>query len=130
MYFTTPNTGYLITTRRKIYKTTNRWQSIGIEPISAEIPERFSLSQNYPNPFNPSTKIKFDIPAVGNAYMRSVQLKIFDILGKEITTLVNQPLQAGKYEVEWNASNHPSSIYFYTLVTETFSETKRMVLLK
>ena len=62
--------------------------------------------------------------------MRSVQLKIFDILGNEITTLVNQQLQPGSYEVEWNASNYPSGVYFYKIKTEGFTQTKKLMLIK
>lgn len=103
---------------------------IGIKNIDSKIPGKFSLLQNFPNPFNPATKIKFDIPFAGNVYMRSVQLKIFDILGKEITVLVNQQLQPGSYEVEWNASNNSSGVYFYKLTSGNFTNTKKMLLVK
>ena len=113
----------------------NNIGAIGIKNISNKIPESFSLSQNYPNPFNPGTKIKFDIP-VGNAYMRSVQLTIYDVLGKEVATLINQQLRPGSYEVEWSAANFPSGIYFYKLVVGEntnnggFNVTKKMLLVK
>jgi hypothetical protein len=95
-------------------------------------PNLFSLSQNYPNPFNPTTHLRFDLPAgkAGIAEMRNVKLIILDILGREITTLVNERLNTGTYEVEWDASNFSSGIYFYTLQTGDFTCTKRMVLLK
>jgi photosystem II stability/assembly factor-like uncharacterized protein len=83
------------------------------------------LSQNYPNPFNPSTNIKFDIPKSSN-----VKINIYNALGKEVTTLVNEKLSTGSYEVNWNASNYPSGVYFYKLITDEFSNTKKMVLLK
>ena len=105
---------------------------IGIQNMSAEIPSAFSLHQSYPNPFNPSTNIRFDIPKTSD-----VKLIIYDILGKEITTLVNEQLHPGAYEVEWDGSNYTSGVYFYKLETmpngrqaEGFSETKRMVLVK
>jgi hypothetical protein len=107
------------------YITLKISQLIGINPISSEIPIQFSLSQNYPNPFNPSTKIKFSIPSIAQTF-----LYVYDILGGEIATLVNQQLQPGTYEVEWEASQYPSGVYFYTLRTTGFKETKRMVLLK
>jgi hypothetical protein len=103
---------------------------IGIQPISNEIPSRFYLHQNYPNPFNPITKIRFDIPTVGNGRDRSLQIKIYDILGREITTLVNEQLKPGTFEVEWDGSNYPSGVYFYKMITDEFTETKKMVLIK
>ena len=107
----------------------------GVNKISYEIPEKFSLSQNYPNPFNPSTKIKFSIPllrGVDGAAGRGVftQLVVYDILGKEITTLVNQQLQPGTYEAEWDGSNYPSGVYFYKLITDEFTESRKMILIK
>jgi hypothetical protein len=85
----------------------------------------YSLMQNYPNPFNPVTNIKFSIPKDGYA-----ELKIFDLLGKEITTLCNQRLQKGSYNVEFNADKLSSGMYFYTLRTNEFTSTKKMVLIK
>ncbi|MBC8485529.1 MAG: T9SS type A sorting domain-containing protein [Bacteroidetes bacterium] len=98
---------------------------IGVNQISSTVPEGFKLHQNYPNPFNPVTKIKFDIPR--SSHTRMI---IFDILGREVATLVNEKLSAGSYETEWDGSGFPSGVYFCRLVTEEFSETKRMVLLK
>ena len=106
---------------------------IGIEPISSEIPQRFELLQNYPNPFNPATKIKFSIPlsrGVDGVAGRGVLLKMYDALGREISTLVNQELKPGIYEIEWDASNIPSGVYFYSLITSEFTQTKKMVVLK
>jgi hypothetical protein len=125
-----------------IYKTTNGG-AIAIEPISEQVPVNFSLSQNYPNPFNPSTKIrfsvtsgKFDIPPLLSREGTGVSLKIFDILGREITTLINEQLKPGTYEVEWDArlggssSELSSGMYFYKLIAGDFIETKKMILLK
>jgi hypothetical protein len=103
---------------------------IGIEPISSEIPQRFELFQNYPNPFNPATKIRFQIPAIVETTRRVVSLKIYDVLGKEIAVLVNQNLKPGIYEIDWNAENIPSGVYFYSLITNEFTQTKKMVVLK
>jgi hypothetical protein len=104
---------------------------IGINTIGFQIPLNFSLSQNYPNPFNPTTKIKFDIPP--DSRLRgndNVTLKIYDALGREITTLVNEQLKPGTYEIEWDGSNYPSGVYFYKLLTADNSETRKMVLIK
>ena len=85
----------------------------------------YKLGQNYPNPFNPSTKINFSLPE------RSfISLKIFNSLGEEIETLLNEEFEKGSYEYEWNAANLPSGIYFYKLQTDSFTETKKMILLK
>ncbi len=89
------------------------------------IPTEFSLSQNYPNPFNPITTIRFTISDV-----RFTSLKVYDVLGNEIATLVNEEKPPGSYEVEWNASDFPSGIYFYRLTASTYSVTKKMILLK
>ncbi|MBE2217127.1 MAG: T9SS type A sorting domain-containing protein [Ignavibacteria bacterium] len=103
-------------------------QLIGINPISSEIPESFSLFQNYPNPFNPSTKIKFAIPFIPSA--AQTFLSVFDIFGRQVTALISQQLTPGTYEVEWDASNQPSGLYLYKLTTGDFSETKKMILVK
>ncbi|MGH2575173.1 MAG: T9SS type A sorting domain-containing protein, partial [Ignavibacteria bacterium] len=107
------------------------YEIIGIKKIS-EIASKFSLSQNYPNPFNPVTKIKFTIPSLEGARGISVKLIIYDILGKEIKTLVNDILKPGTYEAEFNGGNFASGIYYYRLTAGdgAFSATKKMVLLK
>ncbi|RJP63756.1 MAG: T9SS C-terminal target domain-containing protein [Ignavibacteriales bacterium] len=92
------------------------------------IPDAFLLRQNYPNPFNPFTTIKFTLPKVETSYMTS--LRIYNILGKEIITLINKELSAGEYEVELDGSSLSSGIYFYTLQSGPFTETKKMILLK
>jgi hypothetical protein len=106
---------------------------VGIKRTGNNISNKFSLKQNYPNPFNPSTKIKFEIPlsplserGVGGF----VTLKIFDLLGREVAILVNEQLEPRTYEVEWSGTNYPSGVYFYKLVTDEFTESRRMVLLK
>jgi hypothetical protein len=100
-------------------------QPIGIKKISSNIPKEYNLSQNYPNPFNPTTKIKFQIVKSG-----LVQLQIFDVLGRKISSLVNELLKPGDYEIEWNGTNFPSGIYFYQLKTNKFTQTKKMILMK
>jgi hypothetical protein len=98
---------------------------ISVQTISSEVPSAYSLSQNFPNPFNPSTRIHYSIPRVG-----FVRLIVFDILGKEITTLVNESQRAGVYETTFNASQYPSGVYFYRLTTDGFRDTKKMILIK
>jgi len=104
-----------------------------INNISSAVPDSFSLFQNYPNPFNPTTKIKFSIaasPVPSKGEGQEVSLKIFDILGKEVATLVNENLSPGTYEVEFNGSNYASGIYYYKLTATEFTETKKLILLK
>lgn len=107
------------------YKRNPTGNTIGIYNISTEIPSSYSLSQNYPNPFNPTTNIKFDIPKTSD-----VKLIIYDILGEEISTLVNENINAGSYQVDWNGGNYPSGVYFYRLSAGDFSETKKMLMIK
>jgi hypothetical protein len=96
----------------------------------------YYLYQNYPNPFNPITKIKFSISPSSSPLIRGargvvyIKITIYDILGSEVAILVNEQLTSAVYEVEWNAADYPSGIYFYTLQTGDYSETKKMVLLK
>lgn len=90
-----------------------------------KISGKYVLYQNYPNPFNPTTKISFDIPKHG-----FVSLIIYDILGREISTLVNEELKQGKHDVLWNAENFASGVYFYKIKSGGFVETKRMLLIK
>jgi len=107
-------------------------EAIGIQNVSTEIPSSYSLGQNYPNPFNPVTKIKFDIPqsVILSGAKNLVVLKVYDILGKEIQTLVNEQLQPGTYEATFDGSSLNSGIYFYRLTTEGFTETKKMLMIK
>jgi subtilisin-like proprotein convertase family protein len=98
---------------------------VGIQNTSNKIPKEITLSQNYPNPFNPTTNIKFDIPK--SSY---VKLTIYDALGREVETLVNEELKAGTYHADWSASNYTSGVYFYTLSAGDFVESKKMVLVK
>ncbi len=89
----------------------------------------FRLLQNYPNPFNPSTVIEYSIPAE-TGYIPSVHLKIYDVLGREVATLVNKRQNPGNYKINFDAENFSSGIYFYQLSTGNFSETKKMILLR
>ena len=89
------------------------------------LPTEFILSQNYPNPFNPSTTINYEIPKSS-----LVTLKVYDVLGREVATLVNEEKQAGRYNVTFNASKYSSGVYFYRITAGDFSQIKKMVLLK
>lgn len=100
-------------------------QSVNVENISGNIPDKFYLSQNYPNPFNPVTNIEFSITDLSN-----VSLKVFDINGREIGTLHNGRLNAGNYKVQWNSGRLPSGVYFYELKSNNFKEVKKMLLIK
>jgi len=94
------------------------------------VPGKFELFQNYPNPFNPTTIIKYEIPDQVRNDRSLVTLKVYDVLGNEIATLVNEEKEPGTYEVEFDASKLPSGIYFYRLNAGSFIETKKMILLR
>jgi glucuronoarabinoxylan endo-1,4-beta-xylanase len=117
--FTVTLEGKSITT----FVSTNN--STGVKLLDSSIPQSYSLNQNYPNPFNPSTIISFSLPSKS-----FVTLKIFDMMGKEVATLVNEELAAGKYHYQWDASNLSSGVYFYRLQSGSFVETKKLVLLR
>ncbi|QQS60153.1 T9SS type A sorting domain-containing protein [Candidatus Falkowbacteria bacterium] len=118
----TSNDFFIVGRNGVILKTSH---SVGIFPINNEIPLGYFLSQNFPNPFNPSTKINFSIPKSGK-----VKLSVFNMVGKEVVVLLDQSLSAGNYTADFDASNLTSGVYFYTLQSENFTETKRMVLVK
>jgi hypothetical protein len=101
---------------------------VSVQSQEEKLPTEFVLSQNYPNPFNPSTKIKFSIP-IGTGHAPSV-LKVFDLLGREVKTLVNENLHAGSYEVTFDANGLASGIYYYRLTAGEFTQSKRMMLLR
>jgi len=98
---------------------------VGIQPISNEIPQKYSLEQNYPNPFNPTTKIRFALPKSSFA-----KIVVYDATGRELETLVNEQLNAGIYEADWNADKFSSGVYYYRLVAGDNSETKKMILVR
>lgn len=123
--FTGEFTGYTVGVNGLIRKTTNGGNPIGIEQISTEIPGNYALSQNYPNPFNPETNMEFAVPR--NSY---VKLVVYDNIGREVLLLVDAELSAGKYKVDFNAGSLPSGVYFYRLLTEEYSITKKMMLVK
>jgi hypothetical protein len=98
---------------------------VGITQPGNEIPLTYKVYDNYPNPFNPSTKIKFDLPKAG-----LVKLTVFDMLGREIETLVNENLSPGTYNAEWSAAKYSSGVYFYRIQADEFAEIKKMILVK
>jgi len=98
---------------------------IGIQNISTEVPASFYLYQNYPNPFNPSTKIRFLIPNLSD-----VKLTVYDAIGIQSAILVDQELKPGSYEVQWDASNYTSGVYYYKLTGNDYTNTKKLVLIK
>jgi photosystem II stability/assembly factor-like uncharacterized protein len=133
--FLNENTGWVIGSHGLILKTTNAGTSF-IAVNNQIIPDKYFLSQNYPNPFNPTTKIRFTVPHFTKGVQEGVvTLKVYDILGKEIATLVNEKLGTGEYEITFDARHGGSSrltsgIYFYRLVCGDFSETKKMLMIK
>jgi hypothetical protein len=104
---------------------------VAVNNPSNKIPESFSLSQNYPNPFNPSTKIRFDVPS-NRLGPIPIKLIVYDMLGREVSVLINENLAPGTYEYQWNAVSYSSGVYFYTLKTgdNSYYETKKMILTK
>lgn len=112
----------------EITNSANHFMENGLIPvnqISSSVPSEYSLAQNFPNPFNPETKISFTLPESGN-----VTLKVFDLSGKEIASIVNGKLSAGKYEFSFNGNGLSSGVYFYRISANQFNETKRMILVK
>lgn len=111
-----------------VYNTSYQTQDpiiTGIEEPNAYLPKEFQLYQNYPNPFNPITSIKFDIPK-----STFVKIRMYDMLGKEVADLVNQDMEPGRYEVNWDGTNYASGVYFYRIETKDFTKVMKMILLK
>ena len=99
--------------------------AVGVEESDGNLPAKYELYQNYPNPFNPTTKVSFVI-----SHLLFVTLKVYDILGREVATLVNERRNPGKYDMIFDGSNLPSGVYFYRLQTERYTNTKKLILLK
>jgi Secretion system C-terminal sorting domain len=95
---------------------------------SMALPNHFDLAQNYPNPFNPTTTIVYQVPHIG--VQNFVSLRVYDVLGRKVATLVNDQKPAGTYTQKWNAENFPSGVYFYRLQAGSFTQTKKLMLLK
>jgi len=123
--FADNKTGWIVGGNGTILKTTNGGVSFVEEEEIDKIPTTYLLSQNYPNPFNPTTKIKYSVSQSLN-----VVIIVFNILGKEIETLVNDYKNNGTYEITWYAGNLPNGVYFYQLQAGDYIDTKKMILLK
>ena len=124
MYFLSDLVGWVVGGNTKIFYTTTG----GLTFIKNENPgiiNQYKLHQNYPNPFNPETKIKFDLPVSGN-----VKLSVYNILGEEIIVLLNERLNAGSYELDFNGTNYSGGVYFYKMTDGKSIELKKMILLK
>ena len=111
-------------TTQKIWRALKSY-TIDVKQISSDIPAKYELGQNYPNPFNPTTTIRYQIPKA-----QIVTLKIYDIAGKELETLINENQSPGTYVVNLNAGKYSSGVYFYKIESENFTDTKRMLLVK
>ncbi|MEJ2103791.1 MAG: YCF48-related protein [Ignavibacteriaceae bacterium] len=125
LHFVSENVGWVIGQSGSILKTTNGGVTFVEEKKEKVIPSSLELEQNFPNPFNPSTKIRYSI-----SQPSKVIIKIFDILGREIETLVNEEKPVGTYELTWNAVTLPSGVYFYQINAGEFIRTKKMLLIK
>jgi hypothetical protein len=99
--------------------------STGVDNTAESVPLKYQLYQNYPNPFNPSTVISWQLPEKSH-----VLLKVYNILGKEVSTLVNEEKPGGKYKITFDAGNLASGVYFYRLITDSFIQTKKMMLIR
>jgi len=123
--FTDSLNGWCVGNNGVILKTTTGGVLTNFTNISSEIPEKFSLSQNYPNPFNPNTFINYQLPM-----FNFISLKVYDVLGNEVATIVNENQNAGTYSVEFKGNGFSSGVYYYKLETADFTEVKRMMLVK
>lgn len=99
--------------------------SVSFSGVGDNLPNTFALNQNYPNPFNPTTILSFDLPVASR-----VELSVYNVLGQQVTTLVNSEMEAGRHQVEFDGSLFASGIYFYRITADNFTETKKMVMLK
>ena len=124
VYFVNEANGWVVGSNGIILHYHESVTNIDNEDVQA--PNNFALSQNYPNPFNPSTVISFSVPEDNTI----VSLKVYNLLGEEVETLINQIVPAGNHKVQFDASGLPSAVYFYTLTADNFFETKKMVLLR
>jgi photosystem II stability/assembly factor-like uncharacterized protein len=122
--------GYAVGENGIVLRTTTGGEPVTDTDDINSITTNFHLSQNYPNPFNPITKIKFAIPQGLKSKRQGVILKVYDVLGNEVTTLVNGKKSTGSYEIEFDGAELPSGVYFYQLNAGSFLQTKKMILVK
>jgi hypothetical protein len=125
VYFTDSNNGTAVGNSGTILRTTNGGITSVKEENLSNISSEFTISQNYPNPFNPTTTIKYSV-----SKQSIVAIKVYDVLGREIETLVNDEKSTGNYKVEFDASKLTSGIYFYRMQAGDFVETKKIILMK
>ena len=125
-----PNSGNFLKYRLKSVNNDGSSAILSEIETAVQVPLTFELAQNYPNPFNPSTKINYNIPPSNNNQTQKVVLKIFNILGDEITTLVDEVQKPGKHEVEFKTNNLASGVYLYRVEVGSFNATKKMILLR
>jgi len=123
--FTDDDSGTIVGENGRILRTNNGGVTSAEDENDLTAPNEFFLSQNFPNPFNPSTIINFSVPKQSN-----VTLIIYDVIGNEVTALVDEEKSIGNYSVEFSALNHSSGIYYYQMRTDGFIQTKKMILLK
>jgi photosystem II stability/assembly factor-like uncharacterized protein len=123
--FLNQDVGYIAPFGSYILKTTTGGILTGFNTAQIELPKEFYLSQNHPNPFNPNTVISYQLTVSS-----FISLKVYDVLGIEVATLINEKQNSGSYHVEFDGSNFPSGIYFYKLITGEFSEVKKMTMIK
>lgn len=102
----------------------------GVQKITSEIPNEFKLYNNYPNPYNPSTKIKFDVARHGESSTSDVKIVVYDVMGREVQTIVNERMLPGTYEATFDGSKLNSGVYFYKMITKDYLETRKMLLIK
>lgn len=124
VHFVDQNTGWACGDTGILLKTTNGGFT-AIQPVSNKIPKEFKLYQNYPNPFNPISKIEYQI-----AKLSDVKVVVYDVLGDEVSVLVNEELKPGTYEVQFDGTNYPSGVYYYKLSAGDYTETRKLVLIK
>lgn len=125
VFFLNPATGWAVGDSGRVIKTTDGGGLVGVQPISNKLPGEFILHQNFPNPFNPSTSIRYDL-SKGSL----VKIIIIDVLGRVVKTLVNDQQKPGAYEVKFDGSEFASGIYYYEMESESFTQTRKMVLIK
>jgi hypothetical protein len=123
--FVDVNNGWVVGSNGVILHTTDGGLTFVESSTTGEVPVTYALKQNYPNPFNPATTISLSIPSKS-----FVSLKIFDALGKEVAILISEELSTGVYSQQWNAAGFSSGVYFYRLQAGSFTETKKLVLLR
>ena len=131
VWFLNKDTGFVVGDSGIVLKTFTGGVMTSINSTTNEIPGNYFLSQNYPNPFNPVTHLEFEIPASrGESNLEFVSLKVYDVLGNEIKTLVNEYKPAGSYSVTFDATNFPSGVYYYKIKTGSFVQVKKMILIR